>query len=266
MGSGLDDAKQELQEAVEWPLQNHKAFDRLGIKPPTGVLLFGPPGTGKTMLAKAVANESKANFILVNGPELMSKWVGESEKAVRKIFEKARQSSPSIIFFDEIDSFGVSEKVVNQLLTEMNGLQEMRDVVVVGATNRPDLLDSALLRPGRFDRIVLVGVPDAKSRKEIFKVHLKNMPVAKDVKIDEMVTKTEGYVGADIESVCREAAMLALRDDMNVKEIKMKYFNDALKKVRPSASKDIEAIYEEFMSNFRKTRAEEMKDKPSYYG
>jgi len=274
---GLEDAKQELKEAVEWPLQNSVAFDRLGIKPPTGVLLYGPPGTGKTMLAKAVANESKANFILVNGPELMSKWVGESEKAVRKIFEKARQTSPSIIFFDEIDSLvpkrganqdssGVTEKVVNQLLTEMNGLQEMKDVVVIGATNRPDLLDSALLRPGRFDRIVLVTIPDAKSRKEVFKLHTRKMPLSKDVKIDELVAKTEGYVGADIESVCREAAMLALREDMTARDVKMKYFIEALKKVRPSASKDIEAMYEQFNENFRKTRAEEMKDKPIYYG
>jgi len=274
---GLEEAKQELKEAVEWPLQNSVAFDRLGIKPPTGVLLYGPPGTGKTMLAKAVANESKANFILVNGPELMSKWVGESEKAVRKIFEKARQTSPSIIFFDEIDSLvpkrganqdssGVTEKVVNQLLTEMNGLQEMKDVVVIGATNRPDLLDSALLRPGRFDRVVLVSIPDAKSRKEVFKLHTKKMPLAKDVKIDELIPKTEGYVGADIESVCREAAMLALRDDMTAREVKMKYFLEALKKVKPSASKDIEAMYAQFNETFRKTRAEEMKDKPVYYG
>jgi len=274
---GLDDAKQELKEAVEWPLQNSAAFERLGIKPPTGVLLYGPPGTGKTMLAKAVANESKANFILVNGPELMSKWVGESEKAVRKIFEKARQTSPSIIFFDEIDSLvpkrgasqdssGVTEKVVNQLLTEMNGLQEMKDVVVIGATNRPDLLDSALLRPGRFDRIVLVSIPDAKSRKEVFKLHTKKMPLGKDVKIDELVPKTEGYVGADIEAVCREAAMLALRDDLTSRDVKMKYFLEALKKVRPSASKDIESMYAQFNENFRKTRAEEMKDKPTYYG
>lgn len=274
---GLEEAKQELKEAVEWPLQNSLAFERLGIKPPTGVLLYGPPGTGKTMLAKAVANESKANFILVNGPELMSKWVGESEKAVRKIFEKARQTSPSIIFFDEIDSLvpkrganqdssGVTEKVVNQLLTEMNGLQEMKDVVVIGATNRPDLLDSALLRPGRFDRIVLVSIPDAKSRKEVFKLHTKKMPLAKDVKLDELVPKTEGYVGADIESVCREAAMLALRDDMTARDVKMKYFLEALKKVKPSASKDIEAMYAQFSEQFRKTRAEEMKDKPVYYG
>jgi transitional endoplasmic reticulum ATPase len=274
---GLEDAKQELQEAVEWPLQNKAAFARLGISPPTGVLLYGPPGTGKTLLAKAVANESKANFILVNGPELMSKWVGESEKAVRKIFEKARQSSPSIIFFDEIDSLvpkrgasqdssGVSEKVVNQLLTEMNGLQEMKDVVVIGATNRPDLLDSALLRPGRFDRIVLVSVPDVKARREVFDVHLKHIPRAKDVKVEELVQKTEGYVGADIEAVCREAAMLALREDMTARDVKMKHFNEALKKVRPSASKDIEAMYAQFNETFRKTRAEEMKDKPSYYG
>jgi len=274
---GLEDVKQELKEAVEWPLQNHAAFERLGIKPPTGVLLYGPPGTGKTLLAKAVATESKANFILVNGPELMSKWVGESEKAVRKIFEKARQTSPSIIFFDEIDSLvpkrgasqdssGVTEKVVNQLLTEMNGLQEMKDVVVIGATNRPDLLDSALLRPGRFDRIVLVSVPDAKERKEIFKLHTKKMPLAKDVKFDELLQKTEGYVGADIESICREAAMLALREDMTSRDVKMKHFTEALKKVKPSASKDIEATYAQFNENFRKTRAEEMKDKPNYFG
>ncbi|MGV8171485.1 MAG: CDC48 family AAA ATPase [Candidatus Woesearchaeota archaeon] len=274
---GLEEAKQELKEAVEWPLQNSVAFDRLGIKPPTGVLLYGPPGTGKTMLAKAVANESKANFILVNGPELMSKWVGESEKAVRKIFEKARQTSPSIIFFDEIDSLvpkrganqdssGVTEKVVNQLLTEMNGLQEMKDVVVIGATNRPDLLDSALLRPGRFDRVVLVSIPDAKSRREVFKLHTRKMPLAKDVKLDELIPKTDGYVGADIEAVCREAAMLALRDDMTARDVKMKYFLEALKKVKPSASKDIEAMYQQFNEQFRKTRAEEMKDKPVYYG
>jgi transitional endoplasmic reticulum ATPase len=274
---GLEDAKQELKEAVEWPLQNRAAFDRLGIRPPAGVLLYGPPGTGKTMLAKAVANESKANFILINGPELMSKWVGESEKAVRKIFEKARQTSPSIIFFDEIDSLvpkrganqdssGVTEKVVNQLLTEMNGLQEMKDVVIIGATNRPDLLDSALLRPGRFDRIVLVTIPDAGSRKEVFKLHTKKMPLAKDVKVDELVAKTEGYVGADIEAVCREAAMLSLRDDITAREVKMKYFIESLKKVRPSASKDIESMYAQFNENFRKTRAEEMKDKPTYYG
>ena len=275
---GLEDVKQELKEAVEWPLLNKKAFDRLGISPPTGVLLYGPPGTGKTLLAKAVANESKANFILVNGPELMSKWVGESEKAVRKIFEKARQSSPSIIFFDEIDSLvpkrgafqdssGVTEKVVNQLLTEMNGLQEMKDVVVIGATNRPDLLDSALLRPGRFDRVVLVSVPDAKSRKDIFAVHMKKMPVAKDVKKEDLVLKTEGFVGADIESVCREAAMLTLRDDINAKDIKMKYFVEALKKVKPSVSKEIQEMYEQFGSSFKKTRAEEMKkDMPSYFG
>ena len=274
---GLEDEIKKIREMVELPLKHPEIFERLGIEAPKGVLLHGVPGTGKTLLAKAVANESKANFILVNGPELMSKWVGESEKAVRKIFEKARQSSPSIIFFDEIDSLvpkrgassdssGVTEKVVNQLLTEMNGLRGMKDVVVIGATNRPDLLDSALLRPGRFDRIVLVSVPDPKSRKEIFKVHLKGMPLAKDFKVDELVSKTEGYVGADIEAICREAAMLALRDDMNTKDIKMKYFNEALKKVRPSASKEIEAMYEEFNQNFRKTRAEEMKERPMYYG
>ncbi len=273
---GLEEAKQELIEAVEWPLKNKAAFNRLGIKPPVGILLYGPPGTGKTLLAKAVANESKANFILVNGPELMSKWVGESEKAVRKIFEKARQTAPTIVFFDEIDSLapkrgsndtsGVNEKVVNQILTEINGVQEMKDVVVMGATNRPDLIDSALLRPGRFDRLVLISIPELEERKEIFKIHTKNMPITKDVKIDDIAAKTEGYVGADIEGVCREAAMLALRENMSAKEVKMKHFTAALHKVRPSASKSIESHYAEFEQNYRKTRAEEMNARPNYLG
>ncbi|MBR9703594.1 CDC48 family AAA ATPase, partial [Candidatus Woesearchaeota archaeon] len=226
---GLDDVKQELVEAVEWPLKHKEAFIRLGVKPPKGVLLYGPPGTGKTMLAKAVANESEANFILVKGPEMLSQWVGESEKAVRKVFEKARQTSPTIIFFDEIDSIAprrggqdgssgsgshVTERVVNQLLTEMDGLQELNDVVIVAATNRPDIMDTALLRPGRFDRIILVGSPDAKTRGKIFEVHTKGMKLAKDVDIAMLVEKTDGYAGADIESVCREAAILALRKDM----------------------------------------------------
>ncbi|MFH1211666.1 MAG: CDC48 family AAA ATPase [Candidatus Woesearchaeota archaeon] len=275
---GLDEVKQELIEAVEWPLKNKNAFRRLGVKPPKGVLIYGPPGTGKTMLAKAVATESKANFILVKGPELLSKWVGESEKAVRKIFEKARQTAPTIIFFDEIDSLApkrgahsgdshVTETVVNQLLTEMDGLQELNDVVIIAATNRPDILDSALLRPGRFDRIVLTPVPNAEIRKEIFKVHMRKMKLANDIDVEKLVGLTENYVGADIEAVCREAAMLALREDIKSKNVKMKYFVDALKKVRPSTSKDIEKAYEEIEQNFRKAKAHEMKDdRPSYYG
>lgn len=276
---GLDDVKQEMKEAVEWPLKHKDAFKKLGVKPPKGILLYGPPGTGKTMLAKAVAKESEANFIAVKGPELLSKWVGESEKAVREIFKKARQASPSIIFFDEIDSIAprrggsmgedhkVTERVVNQLLTEMDGMQDLADIVIIAATNRPDILDTALLRPGRFDRILLVGSPDKKAREAIFKVHTKGMPLAKDVNLNKLVEGTDGYVGADIESVCREAAMLALRKDIKAKEIKMSHFEEALKKVRPSVNKDIEKAYQELEGKFRQASGERFREeKPSYYG
>jgi len=274
---GLENVKQELIEAVEWPLKKADSFARLGINPPKGVLMYGAPGTGKTLLAKAVANESEANFILVKGPELLSKWVGESEKAVRKIFEKARQTAPTIIFFDEIDAMAsrrsqssdskVNERVVNQLLTEMDGMQELSDVVIVAATNRPDMLDTALLRPGRFDRIVLVPSPDKKTREAIFKVHIKGMPLAKDVELKKLVEKTENYVGADIEAVCREAAIMALRKDMKAKDIKMEFFEEALKKVRPSVTKQIEEAYEKLKDQFTSARAKQMEEeKPSYYG
>jgi len=273
---GIEDVKQELKEAVEWPLKNPDAFRRLGVKPPRGILLYGAPGTGKTLLAKAVATESQANFISVNGPELLSKWVGESEKAVRMVFRKARQTSPSIIFFDEIDSLaprrgisadsGVSERVVNQILTEMDGIRGMEDVVVIAATNRPDMIDTALLRPGRFDRIILVRAPDEKARLEIFKVHTKNMPL-KNIKLEELAKKTEGYVGADIEAVCREAAIFALRKNMKAKEITANDFAEALKKVPPSVTKDIEKAYEGMFEFFRSARAKEMeKEKPAYFG
>ncbi len=274
---GLESLKQELIEAVEWPLKHKEAFQRMGVNPPKGVLIYGPPGTGKTLLAKAVANESEANFILVKGPEMLSKWVGESEKAVRKIFEKARQTSPTIIFFDEIDSIApkrgassdsyVTERVVNQLLTEMDGLQELTDVVIIAATNRPDILDTALLRPGRFDRIIMAPVPDDKARVEIFKIHTKKMPLDPDVDMKVLVTKTDGYVGADIESICREAAILALRESMESKVVKMEHFKKALEKVRPSVTKDIEKAYVDLEKHFRSARGEEMKeDRPSYYG
>jgi len=274
---GLGNVQQELVEAVEWPLQHPQIFTKMGIKPPKGILLYGPPGTGKTLLAKAVANESKANFILVKGPELLSKWVGESEKAVRKIFEKARQTSPSIIFFDEIDSMAprrglggdnhVGERVVNQLLTEMDGMIDLDNIVILAATNRPDILDTALLRPGRFDRIILVQSPNKKAREEIFKIHIEGMPLAKDVSIKELATETEGYVGADIEAVCREAAMLALRTDMKVDKIKKVYFDEALKKVSPSVSKDVATAYKDLQSQFKAARGKEMKEnKPNYFG
>ena len=276
MIGGLEQVKQELKEAVEWPLNFPEAFKRLGIKPPRGVLLYGPPGTGKTLLAKAVANESDANFILVKGPEILSMWVGESEKGIRKIFKKARQTSPSIIFFDEIDAIAprrgaavdnkVTERVVNQILTELDGLEELQDVVVIGATNRPDIMDPALLRPGRFDRIILASVPDVKGREEIFKVHTAEMPL-KNVDIKKLAEVTEGYVGSDIEALCREAAMLALRRDMKAKEVTQKDFEEALEKVRPSATKEIEEAYKKLKDHFTAAKGKQMKEeKPSYMG
>ncbi|MGV8169372.1 MAG: CDC48 family AAA ATPase [Candidatus Nanoarchaeia archaeon] len=276
---GLEEVKQELKEAVEWPLQHKAEFKALGVKPPKGVLLFGPPGTGKTLLAKAVAKEAESNFIAVKGPELLNKWVGESEKAIREIFKKARQASPAIIFFDEIDSIaprrhggesndgGVTERVVNQILTEMDGMEDMSDIVVIAAKNRPDILDTALLRPGRFDRILLVGAPDKKSRKAIFEIHTKKMPLAKDVDLKSLVDRTEGYVGADIEAVCREAAMLALRKDLKVKEISMEFFEQALKKVRPSVTSEVEEAYSSMKDQFSSAGGRQLKEeKPSYYG
>ena len=241
---GLEDVKQELKEAVEWPLKHPETFQRLGIRPPKGTLLYGIPGTGKTLLAKAVASESEANFISVKGPELLSKWVGESEKGVREVFRKAKQASPTVIFFDEIDAIasarsgsdadsGVTKRVVNQLLTEMDGLEELEDVAIIAATNRPDILDAGLMRPGRFDRHIEVGAPDEEARVSIFKVHTKDMPLADDVNLKKLAKNTDGYVGADIEAVCREAAMLALRDNLEASEIPYKYFKDAIDKVKP---------------------------------
>jgi transitional endoplasmic reticulum ATPase len=222
---GLEDVKANLTEAVEWPLRYPKIFERMDTKPPRGILLFGPPGTGKTLLAKAIANKSQVNFISVKGPELLSKWVGESEKGVREIFRKARQSAPSIIFFDEIDallpkrgtymgSSHVTESVVSQILTELDGLEELTNVTVLGATNRPDMLDDALLRPGRLDRIIYVPPPDKESRKKIFQVYLRNAEalLAKDIIIDDLVERTEGFVGADIEALVREAKFNAMRE------------------------------------------------------
>lgn len=219
---GLEEAKQALREAVEWPIMYPEAFEAVGIRPPRGVLLYGPPGTGKTMIARAVATESQLNFISIKGPELMSKWVGESERAVREVFRKAKQAAPALIFFDEIDSIvpardsgrdsHVTERVVSQLLTELDGLVELKDVVVLAATNRPDLIDPSLLRPGRFDRMIYIPMPDLAARKKIFEIYMRRMPVADDVDIDDLAARTEGYTGADIEMICREAGMLALRE------------------------------------------------------
>jgi transitional endoplasmic reticulum ATPase len=273
---GLKDVKQRLMEAVEWPLKHPEAFLRLGTRPPKGILLYGPPGTGKTLLAKAVANQSEANFISIKGPEMLSKWVGESEKAVREIFKKARQASPCIIFFDEIDSIAprrgvssdshVTERVVNQLLTELDGIEPTQDIVIIGATNRPDIMDTALLRPGRFDRIILTPVPSKEARLEIFKVHTKGMPLT-GVDLDELADKTEGYVGADIEAICREAAMTALREDINATQVMMSNFQDALHLVRPSVTADIVKEYEAIQEKFTQARGAEMKqEKPVYFG
>ncbi len=274
---GLQEVKGKLQEAVEWPLKKPEVFKRMGIRPPRGILLYGPPGTGKTLLAKAVAKESEANFILVNGPSLLSKWVGESEKAVREIFRKARQTAPTILFFDEIDALvprrssssdsHVQERIVNQMLTEMDGLESLNDVVIIGATNRPDIIDPALLRQGRFDRVILTPAPDEESRNTIFKIYTKDMPIDKDVDLASLAKKTQGYAGSDIEGVCREAALIALRSDIKSKEVAMEHFKEALSVVKPSISKDVEEAYKKLEEYFSTARAKEIKeDKISYVG
>lgn len=263
---GLEEAKQELKEAVEYPLKYREAFEHLGIRPLKGILLVGPPGCGKTMLAQAVATESEANFIAVRGPELLSMWVGESERGVREVFRKARQAAPSIVFFDEIDSLvpvrggrhdsSVTERVVSQILTELDGLSAMRNVVVLAATNRPDILDPALLRPGRFDRIVVVPEPDRKARLEILKVHTRKIPLAKDVDLDRLAKQTEGYSGSDLESLCREAAMFALRECLvksigfKGKRVSWQHFEQAMHKIRPSVTKDAISYYEQVLREF----------------
>ncbi|MEW5955419.1 MAG: CDC48 family AAA ATPase [Candidatus Micrarchaeota archaeon] len=241
---GLEKIKQELREAVDLPLKKPEVFERMGIRPVRGILLFGPPGTGKTLLAKAVATESEANFIAIRGPELISKWVGESEKGLREIFRKARLVAPAIVFFDEIDSLApsrggdegthVMERVVNTLLAEMDGLQTLKNIVVIGATNRVDIVDPGLLRPGRFDKLLEVPAPDAEARLAIFKVHTKGMPLAQDVDFRDLVRKTDGYSGADIEALCREAGMVALREDLEAKHVATKHFQKALQMVRPT--------------------------------
>ena len=242
-----NDVNKELKEAVEWPLKHPEKFEKFGVRPPKGTLLYGVPGTGKTLLAKAVASESEANFISIKGPELLSKWVGESEQGVREVFRKAKQTAPTVIFFDEIDSIastrsandsdsGVTKRVVNQLLTEMDGLEELEDVAIIAATNRPDILDAGLMRPGRFDRHIKVDLPNEDARLSIFKVHTEGMPLADDVSLEKLAKQTDGYVGADIEAVCREAAMLTLRNNLDAENVPYKYFKEALEKVKPSNS------------------------------
>jgi transitional endoplasmic reticulum ATPase len=262
---GLEEVKQHLKEAVEWPMKNPDMFTRLGIRPPKGILLYGPPGCGKTLLARAVSTESEANFITIKGPEVFSKWVGESEKAIREVFRKARMAAPAVIFLDEIDSItpkrglgmsdsGVSERVISQLLTEMDGIVTLQDIVVIAATNRPDMVDTAVLRPGRFDRLIYVPEPDDKSRLQIFKIYTKGMPVGQDVDLNHLATITRYYSGADIESLCREAAMHALRRDVNSREVTMKDFQDAMKEMGPSITPDMEKWYKGFMQQVRQVQ------------
>ncbi len=262
---GLQEVKQELNEAVEWPIKNPEIFKRLGINPPKGILLYGPPGCGKTLLARAVATESEANFITIKGPEIFSKWVGESEKAIREVFRKGRMAAPTVIFFDEIDSLlprrglgfadsGVTERVISQLLTEMDGIVALVDIVVIAATNRPDIVDPAVLRPGRFDRLIYVPQPDEKSRLEIFKIYTKNMPLTKDVDPAHLATITKNYCGADIQALCREAAMHALRENIDAKEVTMTNFQEAMKRIGPSVSPDMEKWYKRFMQQIRQVQ------------
>jgi len=263
---GLTDVKQELQEAVEWPIKKPEAFTRVGIRPPKGILLFGPPGCGKTMLARAVATESEANFISIKGPELFSKWVGESEKGIREVFKKGRSAAPSIVFFDELDSVaprrgsdlgdsGASERVISQLLTEMDGIESLVNVVVIGASNRPDIIDPAILRPGRFDRLIYVPAPDHATRRQILKIHTRNMPLTPDVDLDRITSQTAGYSGADIEAVCREAGLISLRRDIETKSVTLEDFRDAMERVKPSVTSDMENWYKGFRKRFKKERA-----------
>ena len=266
---GIDSVKRDLREAVEWPMKYSDSFSRMGVQPPKGVLLYGPPGTGKTLLAKAVANESEANFIQVKGPSLLSMWVGKSEEGVRKIFERARQVSPCIIFFDEIDSLAgkrglgmgggskVTENVLNQLLAEMDGIENLSNVIVIGATNRPDMLDVALMRPGRFDRIVYVPVPEKEGRLQILEIHTKKMrennSLDKSVDLKKLADELDGYTGADIESLVREAAMLALREDIETKKVTKKHFESAMEKVQPSVTKADQDRYKQVEQRYLKS-------------
>jgi len=282
---GLEDTKERLRETIQWPLEYPEVFEELDMQAAKGVLMYGPPGTGKTLLAKAVANESESNFISIKGPELLNKFVGESEKGVREVFSKARENAPTIVFFDEIDSIatergknsgdsGVGERVVSQLLTELDGLESLEDVVVIATTNRPDLIDSALLRPGRLDRHVHVPVPDEEARRKILEVHTRNKPLADDVDLDAIARKTEGYVGADIEAVTREASMNASRELIgsvsreevgesvgNVR-VTMQHFEDALDEVNPSVTPETRERYEEIEKQFRRSEVNREETEP----
>ena len=265
---GLSKLKQQLIEMVEWPIKNAKAFERLGIKSPKGILLYGPPGTGKTLLGKAVATETKSNFIYIKGPEIINKYIGESEKAIKKVFQKARQNSPCILFFDEFDSIaktrmggekGVTfDTIVTQILTEMDGLEDLINVKVIAATNRPSLIDPALLRAGRFDKLVLVGTPDSESRKNILKIHTKQTPIKdKDKTLDELTKLTKNYVGADIENLIREAGLIALRKNIKSKQLTLEDFKEAMKVIKKSVTEELKKFYEDIEVEMKNPKKKE---------
>ncbi|MFH0884688.1 MAG: CDC48 family AAA ATPase [Candidatus Micrarchaeota archaeon] len=250
---GLEEIKREIQEAVELPLNRPEIFEKMGIRPIKGILMYGPPGTGKTLLAKAVANESEANFISISGAQVLTKYVGESEKMVREIFKKARMAAPCVLFIDEIDAIAirrsgrgesgtlVMERVVDTLLTEMDGLRSLKNVVVIGATNRPDMLDPALMRAGRFDRLVEITPPDERARLEIFKICTSRMPMDREVSLKDLARLTEGYTGADIDNLVREAGMSAIRD--GAKKVMPRHFELSFKSIVPSVKKeDVESV------------------------
>ena len=270
---GLEDVKKSMKEVIEWPLKYPDSFKRLGIKPPAGVLLFGPPGCGKTLLAKAVANESGANFISVKGPELLSMWVGESEKHIRDVFRRAKQVAPAIIFFDEVDALvprrgtgqgdNVSERVVSQLLAEISGLEDLHDVIVIAATNRPDIIDPALLRPGRFDRQILVPTPDEKARLAILGVHTKDMPLTGDIDMKRLSKESVGYSGADLGGLVREAGMNAMRRNTDAAVVTRADFEHALKDIKPSVSEEMNQFYESIL---KKRKSQVIEEEVSYTG
>lgn len=266
---GLDEAQRKLKEGVELPLRSPQSFKRMGIRPAKGFLLFGPPGTGKTLLAKAVAREAEANFVATKSSDLLSKWYGESEQQVSRLFERARQVAPTVIFIDEIDSlapargggFGepaVTERVVNTLLAEMDGLEDMQGVVVMAATNRPNLLDPALLRPGRFDELVYVSVPNLEARRKILGIHTKNMPLASSVDLDGLAEKTERFTGADLEDLTRRAGLIALRRSIDTTKVDGGDFAKALVEVRPSVTPEMEREYEEMLRTLRQENPQRM--------
>ncbi|MBR9989607.1 MAG: CDC48 family AAA ATPase [Gemmatimonadetes bacterium] len=259
---GLDEAKRALRDGIELPLRHPESFTRLGIRPAKGFLLFGPPGTGKTMLAKAVAREAEANFIATKSSNLLSKWYGESERQISRLFQRARQVAPTVIFIDEIDSMApvrgggmgepaVTERVVNTLLAEMDGLEEMRGVVVIAASNRPGLLDPALLRPGRFDDLIYVPVPEEEGRLHILKIHTRGMPLGDDVDLAVVAARTDGYTGADLEDIVRRAGLQALRENLEVEHVTMNYFEGALKETRASVTPEMDREYRELVRTLK---------------